>query len=98
MTWLLQPRIMHTIRTDPFTCELPDHGEDLFMSAELDHVFVCCAGGAPVAASLTQVSFVEGSSNTHPGQGTANRVIWPSRDLNPSYPWTIKGSASANLF
>jgi hypothetical protein len=43
------------------------------MSAELDHVFVCCAVGAPEAASLVRSGLLEGSPNTHPGQGTANR-------------------------
>jgi len=43
------------------------------MSAELDHVFVCCDVGAPEAALLAERGLREGSSNTHPGQGTANR-------------------------
>jgi Glyoxalase-like domain len=42
------------------------------MSAEFDHVFVCCASGAPEAASLVRSGLQEGSPNTHPGQGTAN--------------------------
>ncbi|MGA8533289.1 MAG: VOC family protein [Candidatus Tumulicola sp.] len=43
------------------------------MNLELDHVIVCCGAGAPEAAALTGAGFVEGSSNVHPGQGTANR-------------------------
>jgi hypothetical protein len=43
------------------------------MTYALDHVFVCCAEGAPEAARLTRLGFAEGSSNTHPGQGTASR-------------------------
>jgi hypothetical protein len=43
------------------------------MDAELDHVFVCCDIGAPEAALLAGAGLVEGSGNTHPGQGTANR-------------------------
>jgi hypothetical protein len=39
----------------------------------LDHVFVCCAEGAPEADRLTRLGLAEGSSNTHPGQGTASR-------------------------
>lgn len=39
----------------------------------LHHVFVCTAVGAPEAASLREAGLVEGSPNTHPGQGTANR-------------------------
>jgi len=40
---------------------------------ELDHVFICCAPGAPEAAALTGLGLTEGSPNTHPGQGTACR-------------------------
>ena len=43
------------------------------MSYELDHVFVCCAPGAPEAALLGGLGLREGSANTHPGQGTACR-------------------------
>jgi hypothetical protein len=39
----------------------------------LDHVFVCCAEGAPEADRLNRLGLAEGSSNTHPGQGTASR-------------------------
>ena len=40
---------------------------------ELDHVFVCCAVGAPEALLLVQRGLLEGSPNNHAGQGTANR-------------------------
>jgi len=43
------------------------------MNVELDHVFVCCDVGAPEAAFLARQGVLEGSGNTHPGQGTANR-------------------------
>lgn len=43
------------------------------MSLELDHVFICCAVGAPEAEALLRLGLVEGSSNMHTGQGTANR-------------------------
>lgn len=39
----------------------------------LDHLFILTDPGAPVADRLVESGFVEGSSNTHPGQGTANR-------------------------
>jgi Glyoxalase-like domain len=39
----------------------------------VDHAFVTCAPGAPEADALLELGFVEGSRNTHPGQGTANR-------------------------
>lgn len=43
------------------------------MTYELDHLFVCCAEGAPEAERLTRLGLAEGSPNTHPGQGTACR-------------------------
>jgi Glyoxalase-like domain len=43
------------------------------MALEVDHVFICCSPGAPEAEALVRLGLREGSSNTHPGQGTANR-------------------------
>jgi len=43
------------------------------MKAELDHVFILCDADAPEAAALSRMGLVEGSGNTHPGQGTACR-------------------------
>ena len=40
---------------------------------ELDHLFVRATLGAPEAALLRAFGLSEGSPNTHPGQGTANR-------------------------
>ena len=40
---------------------------------ELDHVFILTDAGAPEAELLIAFGLTEGSSNTHPGQGTANR-------------------------
>jgi hypothetical protein len=40
---------------------------------ELDHAFIGCAAGAPEGDALLRLGFIEGSGNTHPGQGTANR-------------------------
>jgi hypothetical protein len=40
---------------------------------ELDHVFIGCTAGAPEGDALQHLGLVEGSGNTHPGQGTANR-------------------------
>jgi hypothetical protein len=45
----------------------------LTMAFELDHIFICTDVGAAVADALVACGFVEGSANTHPGQGTANR-------------------------
>jgi hypothetical protein len=43
------------------------------VGAVVDHVFICCAEGAPEAEALGALGLVEGSPNTHPGQGTACR-------------------------
>ena len=43
------------------------------MNLDLDHVFILCAAGAPEARALTDLGLIEGSSNRHPGQGTACR-------------------------
>lgn len=43
------------------------------MPLRLDHIFICCDVGAPEADALIRLGLVEGSRNTHPGQGTANR-------------------------
>ena len=40
---------------------------------ELDHLFIFSSRRGAEADVLLQQGFVEGSSNTHPGQGTANR-------------------------
>jgi len=40
---------------------------------QLDHLFILVSPGAPEAQALTDFGLVEGSSNEHPGQGTANR-------------------------
>lgn len=39
----------------------------------MDHAFIGCTSGAPEGDALLELGFVEGSANTHPGQGTANR-------------------------
>lgn len=46
------------------------------MSFELDHLFICTELGAPAAAQLIQFGLVEGRSNLHAGQGTANRCFF----------------------
>jgi hypothetical protein len=40
---------------------------------DLDHVFILVEPKAEVADRLLASGFQEGPSNTHPGQGTANR-------------------------
>jgi hypothetical protein len=39
----------------------------------VDHAFIGCTTGAPEGDALLRLGFIEGSGNTHPGQGTANR-------------------------
>jgi len=43
------------------------------MAFELDHLFICTDIGACEAERLVSFGLVEGTSNTHPGQGTTNR-------------------------
>ncbi|MEA5463810.1 VOC family protein [Leptothoe sp. PORK10 BA2] len=46
------------------------------MNLELDHVFMLVEPAAEVANRLLEQGFQEGSGNTHPGQGTANRRVY----------------------
>ena len=43
------------------------------MTLRLHHIFVCSSVGAPEANALLDAGLVEGSANTHLGQGSANR-------------------------
>jgi hypothetical protein len=43
------------------------------MAFELDHIFICTSVNAPEAEQLVSFGLVEGTSQVHPGQGTANR-------------------------
>jgi hypothetical protein len=43
------------------------------MAFEFDHLFICTDIGACEADRLVSLGLVEGTSNTHPGQGTTNR-------------------------
>jgi len=43
---------------------------------EIDHIYICTEPKAPVGDLLTEFGLAEGSSNTHPGQGTANRRFY----------------------
>jgi hypothetical protein len=43
------------------------------MDFEFDHLFICTDIGACEAERLISLGLVEGTPNTHPGQGTANR-------------------------
>ncbi|MBD2099169.1 hypothetical protein H6F90_29325 [Trichocoleus sp. FACHB-591] len=43
------------------------------MGFEFDHLFICTDIGAREADRLVSFGLVEGTSNTHPGQGTDNR-------------------------
>lgn len=46
------------------------------MNLELDHVFILVEPEAQVADLLLELDLQEGPSNTHPGQGTANRRVY----------------------
>jgi hypothetical protein len=46
------------------------------MPFELDHLFVLAQPGAPEAERLIALGLREGTSNVHPGQGTANRRFY----------------------
>jgi hypothetical protein len=43
------------------------------VTVELDHIFICTVVGAPEADRLVAFGLTEGTSNSHSGQGTANR-------------------------
>jgi hypothetical protein len=43
------------------------------MTLEFDHLFICTEINAPEARALLDFGLTEGTSNRHPGQGTANR-------------------------
>ena len=40
---------------------------------EVDHIYICTDYKAPVGDLLKEFGLIEGTSNIHPGQGTANR-------------------------
>ena len=40
---------------------------------EVDHIYICTDYKAPAGELLKEFGLTEGTSNTHPGQGTANR-------------------------
>ncbi len=46
------------------------------MNLEMDHVFILVKPEAQVADQLLEQGFQEGTGNTHPGQGTANRRVY----------------------
>ena len=46
------------------------------MTIRLDHLFICCQANAPEIERILDLGITEGRSNTHPGQGTANRCIF----------------------
>lgn len=43
---------------------------------EIDHIYVCTKYKAPEGDLLVEFGLLEGSSNVHPGQGTANRRFY----------------------
>src|SRR5581483_3183282 len=51
------------------------------MALSFHHLFVFCSPGGPEADALVAAGFAEGSRNTHPGQGTANRRFFFSNGM-----------------
>ena len=51
------------------------------MTIELDHFFVLTDHGAPQAELLSEIGLIEGTANSHPGQGTANRRFFFSNSM-----------------
>jgi hypothetical protein len=43
---------------------------------EIDHIYICTEAKAPAGDLLIEFGLTEGSSNTHPGQGTASRRFY----------------------
>ena len=43
---------------------------------EIDHIYICTEAEAPVGDLLIEFGLVEGSSNSHSGQGTKNRRFY----------------------
>ncbi|MCX6123839.1 MAG: hypothetical protein NTV34_03705 [Proteobacteria bacterium] len=50
--------------------------KEVHLSLQFHHFFVFVSRDAPVVDHLQQSGFLEGSRNTHPGQGTENRRIF----------------------
>ena len=48
-------------------------GQNPKLAIELDHIFILTEASAPKADLLLEMGLIEGSNNTHPGQGTSNR-------------------------
>lgn len=51
------------------------------MTFDLDHFLILTERGAPQADLLSAIGLIEGSSNDHPGQGTANRRFFFSDSM-----------------
>jgi hypothetical protein len=51
------------------------------MTIELDHFFILTDPGAPQANLLSGLGVIEGATNNHPGQGTANRRFFFSNSM-----------------
>jgi hypothetical protein len=46
------------------------------MAIAFDHLFICTTTNAPEVDHILACGFTEGTSNSHPGQGTTNRRIF----------------------
>lgn len=62
---------------------------------EIDHIFILSTPGAPEADALVHFGWTEGSRNTHPGQGSANRRFF-TRNTMLEFLWiTDKNEATS---
>ncbi|MEL6821211.1 MAG: hypothetical protein AAFP70_05595, partial [Calditrichota bacterium] len=52
----------------------------------MDHIFILSSPGASEADELIKFGWTEGSRNTHPGQGSANRRFY-SRNIMLEFLW-----------
>jgi hypothetical protein len=56
------------------------------MTIELDHFFILTDKAASLAKQISSIGLIEGTSNNHPGQGTANRRFFlPNSTLELIY-------------
>jgi len=74
--------------------DIPDQSLDA-PPLELDHVFILVEPEAQVADRLLELGFQEGPSNTHPGQGTANRRFYFTNGM-VEFLW-VRDANEANM-
>lgn len=58
------------------------------MAIAFDHLFICTTANAPEVDNILALGFTEGTSNSHPGQGTTNRRIF-FRNAMLEFLWVV---------